>query len=306
MLARLHLSIAITLSLSLLFTAAAHGHEFWIEPSSYAPRAKEVLKLGLRVGDDYPGEIVKRDATRIVRFVCRGPTGEADVRGLDGSDLAGVLRVENPGVHLLAYRSNHASVELSGKKFERYLEEEGLEHIRESRAQRGESDKPGREIYSRAAKCLIYAREHAADATVRTNADARTGADATEPAQAASAPAADAALPIDAPLGLTLELIPLRDPRTLKPGDEMKVRLLHQGKPLEGVLIKARSPKLPGERLTARSDAAGEASLKLPQAGVWMIAATHMLPAPLEQRARADWESIWASLTFEIPGPTRE
>ena len=33
--------------------------------------------------------------------------------------------------------------------------------------------------------------------------------------------------------------------------------------------------------------------------GVWLVKAVHMVPAPAA--SGADWESLWASLTFEVP-----
>ena len=33
--------------------------------------------------------------------------------------------------------------------------------------------------------------------------------------------------------------------------------------------------------------------------GVWLVKAVHMVPLPKGQDA--DWESFWASLTFELP-----
>jgi len=39
--------------------------------------------------------------------------------------------------------------------------------------------------------------------------------------------------------------------------------------------------------------------LGLPRPGVWLVKVVHMVPAPKD--TGADWESLWASLTFEIP-----
>ena len=57
----------------------------------------------------------------------------------------------------------------------------------------------------------------------------------------------------------------------------------------------------PDARVTARTDAQGRARLRLDRPGVWLVKAVHMIPAPAG--AGADWESFWASLTFERPGP---
>ena len=71
-------------------------------------------------------------------------------------------------------------------------------------------------------------------------------------------------------------------------------RLLFEGKPLPGALVFAISPT--GNRLTARTDANGNVSFNLAK-GAWLIKSTHVLPAP--KGSEFDWESLWASLTFE-------
>jgi uncharacterized GH25 family protein len=51
-------------------------------------------------------------------------------------------------------------------------------------------------------------------------------------------------------------------------------------------------------RLRLRSDAKGRVTFKLPKRGVWLIKSVQMIPAP--PASNADWESLWASLTFEL------
>jgi uncharacterized GH25 family protein len=52
----------------------------------------------------------------------------------------------------------------------------------------------------------------------------------------------------------------------------------------------------PGQKLSARTDAEGRVRFRLPQGGMWLVKSVHMIPG-----AKADWESYWASLTFELP-----
>ena len=54
----------------------------------------------------------------------------------------------------------------------------------------------------------------------------------------------------------------------------------------------------PMEKVSARSDSDGRVRLRLSGAGMWLIKAVHMVPAP--QGSGADWSSDWASLTFEV------
>jgi hypothetical protein len=55
----------------------------------------------------------------------------------------------------------------------------------------------------------------------------------------------------------------------------------------------------PSAQLTAHSDKQGAFSFALPHAGVWLIKSAHMVRAGFF--SDADWESLWASLTFEVP-----
>jgi len=53
----------------------------------------------------------------------------------------------------------------------------------------------------------------------------------------------------------------------------------------------------PAARVSARSDASGRVTLSLPRSGVWLVKSVQMIAAPAG--SNADWESLWASLTFE-------
>ena len=50
-------------------------------------------------------------------------------------------------------------------------------------------------------------------------------------------------------------------------------------------------------RSGADRESAGRATFRLPHAGVWLVKAVHMIPF---DGGKADWQSFWASLTFEI------
>lgn len=250
-----------------LAASAARAHDFWIEPSSYRPAVGTVVGLSLRVGENFKGEPVPRQAERIERFVLAGPGGVQAAVGSEGDDPAGSARIVAPGGYVAGYRSREAFIELEAEKFEAYLAEEGLERISRLRAERGESSKPGREAYSRCAKSLVEA------------GSVGSGFDHT--------------------LGFPFEIVPVRNPYALRGGGEMPVILLHGGQPLEGALVVVLRKGDPAFRRTARTDADGRAVFKLPKAGTYLVKSVHMTPAPPD--AESDWQSLWASLTFRIP-----
>ncbi|MEK6676253.1 MAG: DUF4198 domain-containing protein [Planctomycetota bacterium] len=256
----------------LVVAPIAHAHDFWIEPSAFDTKPGEVVKVGLRVGEQFKGEPVKRNPEKLDRFELVTDRGTQPIVGQDGEDPAGVVKIDEPGVAVIGYRSKRSSIELEAEKFEAYLKVEGLEHILPLRAQRGESTKPGREIYSRCAKALLQVGEGAG-----------TG--------------------FDRRLDFTLELVPLRNPKTVKPGqDELPVVLLYQGKPLAGAMVMAMAQADPAAVSNAKTDSEGKASFKLSKGGVWMIKVIHMVRLP--EGGEADWESFWATLTFEISAGT--
>jgi hypothetical protein len=222
----------------------------------------------LVVGQRFRGEPLPRNPAMIVKFVLATASGERPVLGRAADEPAGSIRIEDPGLQLIGYRSLNNPLSQEPAKFEEYLREEGLEKVIEARARRGESQKPSREVFSRCAKALLAAGE-----------DGKAGHDRV--------------------LGFTLELIPEKNPYAMNAGEDLPVRILHEGKPLSGALVAALPYENPDDRLSQRSDKNGRVTFRLPKGGVWLVKAVHMLPAPPE--ANADWQSLWASLTFEVP-----
>ena len=247
--------------------AAALAHDFWIDAERHRFAKGDTVPLPLRVGDSYPGEAVPRDDLRIEKFVVIGPDGEAPVKGEDKKDPAGSVTLDKEGVYVVAFRNKRRSIELEAAKFEAYLREEGLEHVAKLREERKETDKPGREVYSRCAKSLLRAGETASEG-------------------------------FDRVAKLRCEIVPETNPFAAAPGDALTFKVLFDEKALERGLVVARSKAEPEHTVSARTDAAGRVKLTLDRAGVWMVKCTHMVPAPAE--TGMDWESVWASLTFDI------
>ncbi len=86
----------------------------------------------------------------------------------------------------------------------------------------------------------------------------------------------------------------------MRAGGILKVKALFMGKPLSGKVITARN-RTGNENtmfLTSRTDANGICSFKLFRKGEWFIHGSQMIPCP--DKADSDWESFWASYSFEI------
>ena len=242
----------------------AGAHDFWIEPETFRPEVGARVPLKLHVGENFKGDSALFNPEQFERYVVGGPAGDKPVDGTLGDEPAGTITVAQPGLYAVIYHSKKFDVTFDDfRKFEDYLKEEGLERQMPLAKARAGSGGKIVEQYMRCAKALI------------------------------AAPQGEAA-PADRNFGCTLELVaetnPYRD-------SDLRLRLLFRKAPVEGVLVVAFNKADPMSKLKARTDKEGRVALKLPTSGVWLVKAVHMVPQA--RFTRGDWESFWASLTFE-------
>ncbi len=251
-----------------LLGAGAHAHDFWIEPTNFRPARGATVAVSLRVGEQFVGDPVLRTESTIERFVVRQGGQDAEMSGVEGADPAGWFVADGNGA-VVAYESRPSPVELPAARFEEYLRRYGLDWVSAARAREGERDEPGRERFSRCAKALL-AGPHASGAASR-------------------------------PLGLRYEIVPTGDPSF---SSSFRGRVLYEGEPVSGALVTAVLRDDPYHGVRTRSDATGAFAFPLRRPGMWLITSVLMREAPFY--SAADWESFWASLTFELrPRPAR-
>lgn len=251
----------------LSISPAAFGHEYWIEPATYHPKANSVVTITSHIGERFAGAPVIFDGERCVKFETVGPAAATPILGRSGGPLA-YARVAAEGNYILGFRSTRTLHEMQAAPFENYLKEEGLGFIVEQRRKLGESDKPGREYFSRCSKSIV---------TV--------------------GPACDG---FDRVIGQTLEIVAETNPGKATAEGTFKVRVLFEGRGLSGATVVAVARDKPADLMKAMTDADGRAELTLSKAGVYMITTIHMVR--VKDDPKADWESLWASVTFDFAG----
>lgn len=250
----------------LLCATTARAHDFWIEPSTFHPSPGTAVAVALRVGDYFIGDPVPRQSSTIDRFVVREAGQEERIGGSNNIDPAGFLRADGGETAVIGYSGGGSDIEMPPDRFENYLRLYGLDTIVRERIRRGETLSPGRERFYRYAKSLLTG--------------ARSSAEATRP------------------LSFLYEIVPDADP-TVTPAP-FHGHILYKGHPLADVLVGAYLQRDPSVRLSLRTDGDGAFSFDLPQPGVWLIRSVHMVRAGL--LSPNDWNSLWASLTFDLPG----
>lgn len=250
---------------SLACAVPAEAHDFWIEPGAFRPKPATVVPLRLFVGQDFKGDSVPYFPQKFERYIVAGPGGTQTVPGVLGDEPAGTVAPAAPGLYVIGLHTKPDSVSFdTSDEFEKYLLKEGLERNLALQRQRHKPGKKIEETYFRCAKSLIAAGAAGDDA--------------------------------DRVLGFPLELVAETSPyRT----GALRLRLLYQDQPLAGALVVAFNRAEPLTKLKQRTDDDGRVEFSLPRSGIWLVTSVHMIPASFF--SRYDWNSLWASLTFERP-----
>lgn len=264
----------------LLLATAATASQFWLQPTRFVVAPGSRVHLGRWVGGDFPGERWSGLSARLEQLLHLQP-GTAEPQDLTAAarqtdTLSTTVTVRQPGVHLLALRTNDAFITLPAAEFEAYLKEEGLSDASWQRQKRKQQDKPGREAYRRCAKTLILA-----------GSAATPGADSTFRRR----------------VGHPLEILPEQNPYTLAPGASLTIVVLAEGRPVAAQAVQVWQKPLDGQptkHFTLHTNQNGRALFQVQRPATVLLAAVRMVP--LAQHPQADWQSTWASLTFGPSG----
>ncbi len=253
----------------------AYAHDFWLAPESYQAVAGEAVEVSIKIGHPKDRLNWPAEPHRIVSFRAFSADGVSDHQAAitDGASSKSIpMTFSKTGTQLLTIETTQAFSELGSEKFNAYLEEEGLTPIKVDRVLRRTTDTAGTELYSRRGKSIIQVGE-----LEETDPDFLTR-----------------------PVGMTLEVVPLKNPARISEGGEMKSQIFYRGKPQAGVTVGLVD--LEGARGVTQkfvSDENGYVSFARPETGAWMQHA--VWSAPLKASERADYTTIFSSLSFYVP-----
>lgn len=98
------------------------------------------------------------------------------------------------------------------------------------------------------------------------------------------------------PVGLIFEIVPEKDPFAVKPGDALPVKILLNGKPIEGAVIKTGEASHSASQSELKSDKDGKASVVVAKPGLQLVFASYK--TPLKDDPDADVLALSSSLAF--------
>jgi len=256
----------------LVFALSANAHDYWFEANNFFPKVNDSVILRMQLGtnliieEERPYQLKRTVSFKL--FSSRSTLDLSD-KSADGAMPVSKFSVGAAGTYLLGMERNPVTNILEAAKFREYLAEEGLTKVIEDRERRGETGKFGYERYSRYIKSLISVGGKN-DSTYKKN------------------------------LGFKLEIVPFENPYAKKSGQSLKFKILFNGQPLADTTVSAYNQN--GDKVSTKkrqTDKDGVVRVELDDSGLWLVRLVKM------ERCRQDceeidWESYWASLSFEV------
>lgn len=254
----------------------AFAHDFWLQPLHFNIPPKVSTPLTVLVGHGPYRSRWSGAIDRVVLMESYGPNGAVDQKSAlhPSSEKDGDFAFDKPGTYVLAFQSNYAESDLPFIRYNDYIKVEGLTPAIAYRERTKTTQEPGREIYSRRCKALIQV-----------------------------GPPQGAQPWVTRPVGLSLEIVPDKNPYTLPAGQDLPVHVLYDGKPLAGALVKLTNLEFDVRPVAVHlSDAQGRASFSFPRTGTWLI--NVIWTKPITGNPKADFDTTFSSLTFGYGGST--
>ena len=262
---------AILCAVVLLAGVSLRAHDFWLASTSWTAIG-DAWTVTAQVGERFPEPQTALTADRVDLWRVLGSQGDMAVSRdfrVEKTRTSVDVKLPQPGAYLGVMTVVARTIEMTGKEFTEYLNEEGLDAVIAARRTSGDAERPAKERYARYAKIAV-----------------RTGS--------------GSAAHMTRPVGLKAEFVPASDPTLLRPGDSLIVQLLIDGKPVSGAAVTGVN-SAGGDAVRGRTDNAGRVGLRLDRGGAWLIKTVHMTKLPAG--SSEDWESFWVTLSLHTTAP---
>lgn len=251
------------------------AHDFWLQPRRFWTAPGMAVPMTFLVGHGAARQRSSLGKDRFNLFRAVGPRGVVDRKSelTLGQSSDGAPAFAQPGTYVMAFSTSNVASDLPALRFNDYAKAEGLTLVLQQRAASGTTSKSGRELYSRRGKALIQV-----------------------------GPVGRLPQPyVTAPVGLGLEIVPLISPYALGNSRTLPVRVLYQGRPLAGALVKLTNLAADAEPVEKYiTNGNGEVSFAARRSGDWQLNVVWSQPLP--KNPLADFLTTFSSLSFGFSG----
>jgi len=239
---------------------------------------------------DKSENVITRDRMTDVSLVGNGTRTQMDTTHWTEKNEMTILNITTgeTGTWVAGVSTRPRNIEMAAADFNNYLDHDGVLDMLTWRKENNVLDQDAIEKYSKHVKAIYQIGDKRTDDWKTT-------------------------------LGYPIEFVPLSNPYLLRKGDDLKVKLLLQGKPLPNQLIYVGSSEAHGhshshdhehehehnedgyhhDHAGAQflTDAQGELTVNIDKEGTWYLRTIHMIQT---EEVGLTHESNWATLTFEV------
>ncbi|MBK9730676.1 MAG: DUF4198 domain-containing protein [Chitinophagaceae bacterium] len=262
-------SVAI-LAIILLLSAALFSHHYILVPDKFIYQKGDSLTVHLMVGEPFDFEFERELQHQMTpHFMLYSKMDSANLLPLTADSIKPILRtiVNFEGLALIEMQRTASTIEQKRGAFTKYLEEEKITTISfDSTKWKKDVVK---ENYSRCIKSLITSGKPGNE-----NLYSKV-------------------------VGQRLEILLMSNPYQMEPNQKLVVKVLWEGKPLASQWITSAVKNTDGsvKEISALTDRKGMAAFEVAFNTVYYLHTIYMLK--LKENAAADYESIWASYSFQ-------
>lgn len=277
--------------ISIGMTTAPKSHELWISPDKYLISLDDPLTAHIRIGQKFEGPSFPYVEMNFKQFEIFNGAASMPVKGRIGDSPAlnrpsSAGKVDHSGLNIIAYETTANSVTYSDfEKFRNFVTHKGYPELVDRHKERGLQESGFKERYFRYAKSLVAVGDGKGE---------------------------------DKRLGLEIEIVALKNPYTDDLSGGFPVQVFYQGQPRAnaqievfergGIQMETNAKDMPRDVgvATYQTDSLGQAIIPVRKGREYLV--DSVVIRPLEPAINSTessnppvWESLWASLTLEIP-----
>ena len=258
----------LTLALTLFSTLVVSAHDTWLSPRTFSVLVGSKAYLDLTSGMSFPvlETSIKPDRIDVARVRINSKADDLINHSSLRRSLTFQTQFNERGVATCWVELKPRQLELTPKLVEEYFTE--IDATKEVRDEWNnmEAPKRWREVYVKHAKTFIAVGDSGADNSWSE------------------------------PVGMSLEIVPLTNPTTLKAGQEFSVRVLKNGAPYPNFRLgMVLGGKLKGEFGTTNAD--GRIVFQLKSAGKYLFHGTDLHRS---SKPDLEWESDFTTLVIQV------